>query len=129
MNGAVQSVVTILVLAIYASLPAIVIHGWFRWAHREQPRSRLYLLSVAGFTLGNGSVLLAASMVIYSILRGGFPYYDPWLLRFMGVGFVVSLVALVFAIPGAFSRNPLRWHAPALSFGMLLFWFFSALSE
>jgi hypothetical protein len=110
-------------------LAIVFIVGWRRWLRRSSPQGRLSALSLAGFTLGSASVVLAIGSIVYSMAVGGFRYYDPSLLTIYRVGLLLSLVGFVLAFCGVWKRNPLRWHAPALSLGMLLLWFIWASGE
>ncbi len=82
MNKAVESVlVVLLAVGFYVGLPAVMIWGWVRWLKRKQPRTLLSVLSLIGFTLATASGLLATSAMLYARAVGGFPFYDPLLLR------------------------------------------------
>jgi len=61
--------------------------------------------------------------------RGGFRYYDPPLMKIYGIGILLSLSGLLAGLGGVWKKNPLRWHAPVLSLGMLLLWVLWASSE
>jgi len=67
---------------------------------------------------GTVTVALALGSLIYAHAIGGFPYYDPRLLRIYRWGTGLSLLGVVFGIGGVWRRSALRWHAPALSVGM-----------
>lgn len=96
---------------------------------RTQPRTWPALLSLVGFALATASSLLAASSMSYAHAIGGFPFYDPLLLRIYGWGALLSLSGTVFAFIGVWRPGPLRWHAPACAVGTLLFWFAAAMGE
>lgn len=130
MRGATQSIVLVLfVAAIYIALPAVMIWGWVRWFKRTQPRTLLAILSLIGFTLATASGLLATSAMLYARAVGGFPFYDPLLLRIYRWGALLSLSGTVFALIGVWRPGPLRWHAPTCAVGTLLFWFAAAMGE
>ncbi len=116
-------------IGIYLAVPAAMIAGWVRWIRGSQPQTLSSVLSLIGFTLATASGLLAISSVLYAQTIGGFPYYDPSLLRIYRWGVLLSLAAIVFAIVGAWRPSPLRWYAPACAVGMLVFWFMSASGE
>jgi hypothetical protein len=97
--------------------------------HRPPVQSRVLLLSLAGFALGTASIVLAIGALLYAGARGGFRYYAPTLLTSYKVGVLLSLGGMAFALGGIWKRNALRWHAPALSIGMLLCWLFWASGE
>lgn len=130
MSHATQSILLVLfVSAIYIGLPAVIVWGWVRWLKRTQPRTWLSILSLIGFAFATASGLLAASSVLYAHAIGGFPFYDPSLLRIYRWGALLSLSGTVFALIGVWRPGPLRWHAPACAVGTLLFWFAAAMGE
>jgi hypothetical protein len=130
MNKGTELIVPILfVVGSYIALPAIMISGWVRWAKRRTPRTLSGIFSLTGFILGTTSGLLAISSILYALMIGGFPYYDPFLLRIYRWGGLLSLAGIAFAISGAWRPNPLRWYAPACAAGTLLFWFMAATGE
>jgi hypothetical protein len=107
----------------------ILIWGWVRWAKHKQPRTRYSIPSLIGFALGTVSGLLAITSMLYADVVGGFPYYDPKLIRIFGLGGLLSIAGIVFAIGGLRESSALRWHGLCFSVGMLLFWFMSAAGE
>jgi len=123
------AVLVLFAIEIYLAVPAAMISGWVRWIKRRQPQTLSSILSLIGFTLASASGLLAISSVLYAQTIGGFPYYDPSLLRIYRWGVLLSLAAIMFAISGAWRPSPLRWYAPACAAGMLVFWFMSASGE
>jgi len=130
MNKAVESVmVALLAVGSYVGLPALMIWGWVRWSKLTQPRTLPSILSLVGFTLATASGLLATSAMLYARAVGGFPFYDPLLLRIYRWGALLSLSGIVFAVIGVWRPSPLRWHAPACAIGTLLFWFAAAMGE
>jgi hypothetical protein len=130
MLKAVETVlVVLLAVGIYGAVPALMLWGWARWFGRTQPRTVPVILSLIGFTLATASGLLAVSSLVYAHAIGGFPYYDPRLLRMYRWGGLLSLSGLVFGIAGVWRPGPVRWLAPVCSIGTLLFWFASAMGE
>jgi hypothetical protein len=123
------TVLVLFAIGIYLAVPAAMILGWVRWIRRRQPLTLSSILSLIGFTLASASGLLSISSVLYAQTIGGFPYYDPSLLRIYRWGVLLSLAAIVFAISGAWRPGPLRWYAPTCAAGMLVFWFMSASGE
>jgi hypothetical protein len=79
------------VIAIYVALPAAIVVGWIRWVRGKTPETWLSGLSLLAFTLATFSALLAVTSLIYAHLIGGFPYYDPRLLRFYRWGGICYL--------------------------------------
>jgi hypothetical protein len=127
---ALESVLLVLfALAVYGGVPALMVWGWVRWLRRTQPRTLPVILSLIGFTLATASGLLAFSSVVWAHAIGGFPYYDPRLLRMYRWGGLLSLSGLVFGIGGLWRPGPVRWLAPVCSLGTALFWFASAMGE
>jgi len=129
-HGALETIVMfVFATGVCIGLPALMVWGWVRWCRRTQPPTLSAILSLIGFTLATASGLLAVSSVLYAHAIGGFPSYDPRLLRIYRWGGLLSLSGILFGISGAWRPGPLRWHAPACSFGTLLFWFVAAMGE
>ena len=130
MRGAAQSLLLVLfVAAIYIALPASMIWGWVRWLKRTQPPTWPSILSLIGFALATASGLLATASVLYAHAIGGFPFYDPLLLRIYRWGALLSLSGTLFGLIGVWRPGPLRWHAPVCAVGTLVFWFAAAMGE
>ena len=130
MNKVSEVLVPILLaLVTYIALPFVIIIGWVRWAKSRTPRTLSGIFSLTSFALGSSSALLAISSILYAQIIGGFPFYDPLLLRIYLWGSLLSIGAIAFAISGAWRPNPLRWYAPACAVGMLLFWLMAATGE
>ena len=116
----------LIAIAAYVAVPVVLIWGWMRWA---QQRGVFAAVSLISFVFGTASVLIALAGVIYGRAIGGFPYYDPRLMRIYRFGIIMSLVGFGLAVVGIWRRSVLRWHAPALSFGIFLLWFVWASGE
>ena len=86
-------------------------------------------LTRAGFVFGTASAALATLSTLYALMIGGFPYYDPLLLRIYGIGMLLSCVGILFALTGLWRRSNLRWHGIVLPTSMLLLWVLWASSE
>jgi len=113
----------------YVPIPVAIVWGWVRWLRNMHPRSAASLLSLAGLGFATSSELLLIFTTIYAHKIGGFPFYDPMLLRIYRWGGILSLAGIVFGIAGAFRPNPIRWLAPACAVGMFLFWGMLAMGE
>jgi hypothetical protein len=130
MKDAVQSVVVALfAIGIYIVLPAVMVWGWIRWARPTKQRTLFSILSLIGFAFATASALLAISSILYADVIGGFPFYDPRLLRIYRWGLLLSLCGVASGISGVGRSSPLRWHAPACAAGTLVFWFVMAAGE
>jgi hypothetical protein len=86
-------------------------------------------LSMISFFLATCSALLAFGGLSYAHAIGGFPFYDPRLMRLYSWGGRLSLAGIVLGIIGYFRRNTLRWYAPICSVGVFIFWFGAAIGE
>jgi len=126
---AASILVVVIAVVEYLAVPALLVWGWVRWVQRPQPRTLSSILSLVGFVLATVSAVVAVSSICYARLIGGFPYYDPLLLRVFRIGGLLSLTALVSAIGGAWRPSALRWHALGCAVGTLLFWLTSAAGE
>jgi len=111
-----------LFLAGYLLSPIILIWGWARWLRLPKQTTVTSVLSFLGFVLATLSALVAVSGMIYSLAIGGFPYYDPRLMKIMAVGGLLSLGGLTFGLSGIWRPNSLRWHAPVSAIATLAFW-------
>lgn len=117
------------VAGIYCALPVSIVHGWVCWTKRRPRLTAYSFLSLVGFTLATASALLAVASLTYAQAIHGFTFYDPLLLRIYKWGGLLSLCGFVLSLAGVWRENPLRWHAPVCSAGMLLFWFAMAMGE
>ena len=98
---------------------AVIIFSWIRWARARQPRTLSSTLSRAGLVLATASVLFAFVPSFHSSSSD--------VARSLGVW--VSLVAVLFAVCGAWRPHPLRWRALACGAGVAVFWFLSLVLE
>jgi len=124
-----SSVLFTLAVFLLVGLPFALAWGWLRWWKQAGKRNLFAILSLIGFAFATGSALLAAALPIYARAMGGFPYYDPTLLRIYRCGAMLSVVGIGFGVAGLWKPNSLRWHAPACAVGALLWWFMEASSE
>jgi len=116
------AILLILLIAAYVDVPVMLVWGWRRWSRRPRQKNPFATISFISFSIGTASTLLLIVTILWSLLRGGFPYYDPVLMRIFAVGLLLSLLALLISLGGLWKANPLRWHAPALCLGMLFIW-------
>jgi uncharacterized BrkB/YihY/UPF0761 family membrane protein len=130
MKRSIEEVVLVAyVICVYFGLPVAIIAGWIHWAKRRGSVTLLSLFSVVAFGLATCSALIALSSLVYAHRIGGFPFYDPRLMRIYRWGGWLSLVAVVLGLIGCWRRGPLRWYAPICAAGMLIFWGWSAMGE
>jgi len=129
MNNIGQSILRILGLSIYIALPVGIVWGWFRWARGGQQLTLSSILSLVGFTCATAAAMLASGSLAYAHAIGGFPFFDPLLLRIYRLGGSLSLAGVAFALGGIWRHSLLRWHASFCSVGMLLFWLAAAMGE
>jgi hypothetical protein len=130
MRHIIVSVVTALVvMVVYGLLPVGIIGGWIRWFRGKASWSVSSIFSLLGFSCATASALLAIASILYAHTIGGFPFYDPRLLRIFRWGGLLSLTGVALAICGWWRPNTLRWYAPACAAGALLFWFAMAMGE
>ena len=130
MKSPVETVfVVIYVLCIYIALPVAIFCGWIQWARHPKSRTPSSILSMLGFFVATCSALLAFGGLLYAHAIGGFPFYDPRLMRLYRWGARLSLAGIVLGIIGCFRQNTLRWYAPMCSVGVLIFWFGAAMGE
>jgi hypothetical protein len=125
----IMSVLIPLYLVCWVLAPVTL--GWaFRRWWRSEPRFELPVwrsqLAFAAFSLGGLSVTLWFVLVIWSMARGGFPYYDPILLRCYGVGLLLGFGGFLFGLPG---KGKLRWPACLISSAMVFMWLIAASME
>jgi hypothetical protein len=112
---------TIFLLGL-AMAPVMLIWGWIRWSRKPRQRDLLSVASLISLLLASSSAALAMGGLIYGQAIGGFPYYDPRLLRIIRVGALIAAGGFLIGIAGAWRRNPLRWHGVLSALGMLAFW-------
>jgi uncharacterized BrkB/YihY/UPF0761 family membrane protein len=128
-NAFEQVFLVVYAVGMYLILPLAILVGWVRWLHRRTLPSLFSVLSLLAFGLATCSALLALSSVIYAHFIGGFPFYDPRLLRIYRWGGSLSLGGMILGVVGCWRRSPLRWYAPLCSIGMSVFWAFAAMGE
>ena len=130
MKGGVESIfLVIYVLCIYLAVPVAIVGGWIRWTTQTKLLTPLALLSLFAFFLATCSALLAFGGLIYAHAIGGFPFYDPLLMRLYRWGGLLSLAGIVIGVIGCWRRSALRWYAPICAVGVFIFWFGAAMGE
>jgi hypothetical protein len=102
--------------------------AWWRWSTSRQKTISVYF-SLAGLVLATSSAILAIGTLIYAHAIGGFPFYDPLLLKIYRWGALLSVSAFLFGLVGIWKPHILRWYSPFTAAGTLLFWFIAASGE
>jgi hypothetical protein len=118
-----------LFICIVVGIPVALVWGWLRWWKQAKARNLFSIMSLIGLSLATAAALLAVSTAIYAKAIGGFPFYDPTLLRIYRYGALLSLSGIVFSFAGLWGPSALRWHAPVCSVGTLMYWFMLASTE
>jgi hypothetical protein len=118
----------ILYFGAIIGVPVLVVSGWMRWSRNLQTRSFSFTSSLIAFGFSTASAGLAVLTWLIAMVKG-FAYYDPLLLTVYAIGLLLSATGVLFGVLGIWRPNPLRWHAPLCSLGMLIFWSISASME
>jgi hypothetical protein len=105
---------------------ACTIWTWWRSSPKvESPKWRSYL-GLAAFSLAGISALLFPFLAIWARVRGGFPFYDPVLLRCYGLGFILGAGGFLLSLLG---KGKVRWPACVISFAMMFIWLMASTAE
>ena len=118
-----------MLLLFIVGAAVLLIQGWKKWATSPKRNDITSWCSLIGFGLATASLALAVYSLAYAYVIGGFPYYDPRLLRFYRWGGCLSFSGLVASIAGMWRTSTLRWYAPALATLMFLMWAAAAMAE
>ncbi|HLE36127.1 MAG TPA: hypothetical protein VI699_03170 [Candidatus Acidoferrales bacterium] len=81
---------------------------------------------MAGFVLGAMSTLLWIVGIVWAMIVGGFPFYDPVLLFFIRIGFLTALGAILLGLTG---KGKLRWPTVGAALAMGTLWLLAATAE
>jgi hypothetical protein len=117
-----QAFVIALVVGGYVIAPVSLIWGWIRWIRSAKLWTLPSGFSLVGFSLSTISGLLFIASLIDARIVGGFPFYDPRLMRMIRWGMVLSIAAFLFAVCGVWRRSPLRWFSLWGSIGAFSLW-------
>jgi hypothetical protein len=98
-------------------------------ARRSRQHDTSLVFAIASFSLVTPSVIIAVSSMLYARKIGGFPYYDPLLMRIFRWGFCLSLAAVMITLKGVPRRSANRWILLTLSIGTLTFWLLTMMGE
>lgn len=115
---------------LFPGLPLLILAlALWRWLHNAprivEPAWRSYVAIVAMSFAGVSALLWVVSLV-WARLIGGFPFYDPVLLRFYRWGFLTSALGLFVSLVG---KGKLRWPTTGLSLLMSMLWLMAAAGE
>jgi hypothetical protein len=95
------------------------VRRWLRTAPRiVSPAWRSYF-AFAAISLAGISVLIWIVMGIWAQAIGGFPFYDPILMRIYAWGLLTGLAGFVASLVG---KGKLRWPACGVSAVMTFLW-------
>src|SRR5215472_2939831 len=98
---------------------AWAVRRWWRTSPRiGTPAWRSYT-AIAAVSMAGVSVLVWIVIPIWAHAIGGFPYYDPVLMRLYAVGFLTASVGF---LPSFAGKGKLRWPAFFLSLTMDVLW-------
>jgi hypothetical protein len=128
MSIATTAFLLCLLVLSYLIAPFTLIFGWMRWTQQPKRRTVSSMSSLFGFVLATGSAALAVSISGYAQVHH-FRFYDPFLMRTMKRGALLSLAGLVCSLGGVWRKNSLRWLSPASAVGTLAFWVLAAEGE
>lgn len=109
--------------------PVTLIWGWIRWARQPKSWTITSILSLLGFSLASASALVAVASIIYANSIRAFAFYDPLLMKILGVGTLLALEGIVIGMGGVWRPSALRWHSLISAFEMLAFWLGVAMAE
>src|SRR5579875_298143 len=108
----------------YIVTPALTVYSWVRWWRSQRRRSRRVKVSLAGLGLATIAVVLGIVVVaISSRYHGVFLYVAPELRILYALGLVLSAIAVLITLSGAFQDNPIRLKALFVALGALDLWF------
>jgi hypothetical protein len=122
MNTSDQIFVAILFGLGWLVAPASLIWGWVRWLGRPKRWTITSFLALFGFLLAMASALVAICSILYSEAIGGFPFYDPLLMKIIRIGSLLAVSGFVAGLGGVWRPNSLRWLTPISALGMFAFW-------
>jgi hypothetical protein len=105
----------------YIIAPVSLIWGWVRWFNQPKPRAFSSATSLVAFILASASAAFGLLTVLYG-MSGAFEEHYEVFYRVVGVGAVISLLAILVAVGGLWRKSPLRWLALASALGTLGFW-------
>jgi hypothetical protein len=123
-----------LVRFLFPYLVFLLQSGIFYWAFRRwlraspriaAPAWRSYS-AICAFCFALVSFILWLVLFAWAQVVGGFPYYDPFVLRFYGFGFLTGTIGLLCGLIG---KGKLRWPACGMSALMAFLWLAAASSE
>jgi hypothetical protein len=118
-----------LIFVGYIVAPCALIWSWVQWAKQPRGTNIAAHISFIGLLFATASALLAIGTHIYARAIGGFPFYDPRLLRIYRYGLLLSLIGVVSGLTGLAKKSSTRWLSPVSAFGTLIYWFCAASSE
>ena len=124
------NLIRLILWPLFPGLPLVIlVWALWRWSRTAprivEPAWRSYM-AIGAISLAGASSMLWLISLIWARVIGGFPFYDPVLLRFYRWGALTGLAGLVVSFVG---KGKLRWPACALSSLIVFLWFMAATSE
>jgi hypothetical protein len=112
-------ILRVLLFMVPLGLLAWSVRRWLRTTPRiVLPAWRSYF-AFAATSLAGVSVLIWILMGIWAHTIGGFPFYDPILMRLYALGFLTGCAGLAAGLLG---KGKLRWPACGVSALMTFLW-------
>ncbi len=102
---------------LFSALLAWMIWGWVSWKkfRLARPEVKGYF-SVVGFSLASLVAITQIVMGTYAMAIGGFPFFDPTLLKIYSFCFFTAILAMVCSLVACIAeKSPLNWKAGVLS--------------
>ncbi|MGB7281292.1 MAG: hypothetical protein WBE13_03435 [Candidatus Acidiferrum sp.] len=114
------------VFVLQAGVFCWALRRWLQASPRISPPAWRSYTAICAFCFAVVSFVLWLVLFVWARVVGGFPYYDPFVLRFYGFGLLTGTMGLVGGLIG---KGKLRWPACGMSALMAFLWLAAASSE